>query len=244
MASSNYCALPSLRFAKERIKNPPQILNSKGDIVNTPFEHHVGSWALTMVSSVFRGSKWIITPEMIDQNTRKRPDIVVEKLDPEGIDSRLHLLIELKSSNGDRFEDALAQVVAEKEETLEIQTEVYIVVLRGTKIGFFEYHNDVSNLDEEDISHFKGCISLTQGYSSRAKSDSPLVRQEPVLKNLPKDLDLLFHNHTHLKNYTDDRDDAISYKIPCVFDLDKHEKEIDYLFNHMANHEPRSSIPE
>ena len=122
--------------------------------------------------------------------------------------------------------------------------EVYVVVQRGTKIGFFEYHNDVTNLDEEGISHFKGCVSLTQGYTSRADSDSPPVYQKPVLKNLPKDLDLLYHNYTRLRKKTDDRNEAASYEIPCVFDLDKHEKEIDYLFDHMAKHEPRSSIPE
>jgi len=127
---------------------------------------------------------------MMDRNSRKRPDIVVEELDPKGTKSSLRLLMELKSSKGDRFEDALDQVVNEIEETLQSQMEVYVVVQRGTKIGFFEYHNDVSNLDEEGISHFKGCVSLTQDYASKAYSDGPLVPQNRVLQNLPNDLDL------------------------------------------------------
>jgi hypothetical protein len=127
-----------------------------------------------MVSSVFRGSEWIITPEKTDRNSGKRPDIVVEKLNREGNEPRLTLLMELKSSKGDR----------------------------------------------------------------------PKVYQAPVLQNLPNDLDLLYHDYTHLRKDTDVRVEAYSYKIPCVFDLDKHEIEIDYLFYHMANHEPRSSLPD
>ena len=72
MAVTNFCAQPSVRFAKERIKNPPSLPNKKGQFVPTYYEHHVGSWAFTMLNSVFHGPEWIITPEMIDTNSKKK----------------------------------------------------------------------------------------------------------------------------------------------------------------------------
>lgn len=62
--------------------------------------------------------------------------------------------MELKSSTGDRFEEVVVRLVDEVEETMEEQIEVYVAVQRGTKTGFLEHHNDVSNLDEEKIAHF------------------------------------------------------------------------------------------
>lgn len=46
------------------------------------------------------------------------------------------------------------------------------------EIGFFEYHNNVSNLDEENIPH---CVSLTQYYKIEGKDTH-------VLLNKPNDL--------------------------------------------------------
>jgi hypothetical protein len=188
-----------------------------------------------MVNSVFHGPLWIITAEKIDQSSRKRPDIVVEKSDPTGAESEHYLFVELKASNGDRFEDALTQVVDEIAETMEYTIEAYVVVQRGTKIAFFEYHNDVNNLDEEDIPHFRGCISLTQTYSIGGVNTV-------VLNNPPNDLDRLYHNYNLLRKETDTRTAAGRYDIPCVFDLNKHEQEINFLFHHMANQNPRSSV--
>jgi hypothetical protein len=235
MAVPNYCDQSSLLFAKKRINNPPTVQNKNGLLVSTPYEHHVGSWAFTMVSSVFRGPKWIITAEKIDTNSKKRPDIVVEKLNSTDTESEHYLFMELKAKDGDRFEDALAQVVFEIAETMEDTIEAYVVVQRGTKIAFFEYHNDVDNLDEEGIYHFKGCVSLTQSYDIRGVNT-------PVLKDIPNDLDYLYHDNSRLKNQTEIRAEAASYNTPCVFDLDKHGQEINFLFHHMANHKPRSSV--
>jgi hypothetical protein len=235
MALKNYCAQPSLRFARKRINNPPLVYNNQGIFVPTPYEHHVGSWAFTMVNSVFHGPLWIITAEKIDQNSRKRPDIVVEKTDDTGEKSKHYLFVELKARDGDRFEDALAQVVTEIAGTMEDTVEAYVVVQRGTKIAFFEYHNDVGNLDEEDISHFRGCVSLTQAYSIKGVSTV-------VLSNLPDDLDRLYHNYGYLKKQTEIRTEAALYDVPCVFDINKHEQEINFLFQHMADQNPRSSV--
>lgn len=236
MVVTNYSAMVSLRFAKERIKNPPFVHTGTKGLVPKPYEHHVGSWAFTMVSSVFNGPQWIITGEKIDETSKKRPDIVVEEMNPQGTDACPYLFMELKANNAkDRFEDAVAQVVSEIANTMESKMEAYVVVQHGTKIAFFEYHNDVSNLDEEDIPHFKGCVSLTQSY---------LIGEEysSVINNLPDDLDKLYHNYRRLKNKTEIRTEAALYDIPCVFDIDKHEYWINFLFHPMVNNEQRSSI--
>ena len=119
--------------------------------------------------------------------------------------------------------------------SLEDQIEVYVVVQRGTKIGFFEYHNDITNLDEEEIPHFGGCISLTQSYQIDGID-------QVILDDVPKDLDLLYHNIARLRTTSVIRKEAEKYTNPCLFDLDKHEKEINFLYHHMANNPPRSSI--
>lgn len=175
MSTANYCNAPSLQLAKSRIQNPPD---------RQPYEHHVGSWACTMLSMVFNGHQWIITPEKRDQNSKKRPDLV-EKLNDAHTESFHHLFMELKSSKGDRIEEALAQVVDEIQDTMEQTIEAFVVVQRGTKIGFFEYHNDISNLDEEEIPHFKGCVSLTQTYLIEG-------RPSTIMDHLPDDLEPFF----------------------------------------------------
>lgn len=235
MVAPNYCSSISLQFAKNRIKNPPYTINSIGSYTPIPYEHHVGSWALTMLKTVFNEPEWIITPEKKDDHSKKRPDLVVEKVSPQGTESHVYLIMELKSKSGDRFEDALAQVLDEIAETMQHTIEAYIVIQRGTKIGFFEYHNDVSNLDEEQIPHFRGCVSLTQTYTIDGNNTM-------VLNDVPNDLDLLYHNYQRLRKQTSLRHEAAQYDERCVFDLDIHEREINFLFHHMVNKPPRSSI--
>lgn len=236
MSIPNYCAQPSLRFARERIVNPPLVQDKKGQSVNKAYEHHGGSWAFTMIHSVFQGPKWIITPEKTDKTSNKRPDLVVERLNDANTEAEHYLFMELKSSTGsDRFEEAVAQIVNQITETMEDGIEAYVVVQRGTKIGFFEYHNDISNLDEDGIPHFMGCVSLTQSYEIGGVLAT-------VLPNPPPDLDLLYHNYTRLRKKTETRDEAAVYRTKCVFDICKHEKDIEFLFDHMVNQKPRSSV--
>ena len=226
MTTPNYCSYPSLQWAKNRINNPPG---------QKHYEHYVGSWACTMLKHVFADPKWIITPEKRDQYSKKRPDLVVEEVISHNTGQRAnyYLIMELKSTDGDRFEEGLAQVVDHIVETLEMDIEVYVVVQRGTKIGFFEYHNDRSNLDEEGISHFRGCISLTQTYPGPGSA---------ILTTLPHNIELFYHNSERLISSTDLRTEAENYNVRCVFDLNTHENEINYLFHHMANNSPRSSV--
>lgn len=52
-------------------------------------------------------------------------------------ESKYHLFLELKSSLGDRFEEAVVEVVDETAETMEDTIEVYVAVHHGTSIEFW-----------------------------------------------------------------------------------------------------------
>lgn len=231
MAAPNYSNVIALRAARSRIQNPPD---------GKYYEHHVGSWACTMLKQVYYGPSWIITPEKTDTHSKKKPDLVVERATPtaQGDMMEVHLLMELKSNDSAiRFEEALAQVVFEIEETMEDTIEVFVVVQCGMRIGFFEYHNDQSILNEEGIPHFRGCISLTQSYHI----GNALTHAFP---NHPQDLGRLRYDYdSRLKDEKrkDIRDDARDYQVPCIFDIARHENDVNALFHHMVSHAPRSS---
>lgn len=85
----------------------------------------------------------------------------------QGSTFKLHLAMELKKV-GERIEDALAQLCDALLETVDMkgnandnQFEIFAVVQAGLDIGFFEYHSDESNLDEENIPHFRGSPKIT-----------------------------------------------------------------------------------
>lgn len=239
MSIPHYLSAVSLQYAKERIKYPPFVLNNNNEHVRQPYEHHAGSWACTMLKSVFSDDEWIITPEMVDRHTSKKPDLVVEQvLHTSSVPSaRYHLMMELKSSKGDRFEVGLNQVSSHIAETVENQVDLFIIIQRGTKIGFFEYHNDRTNIDEEGIPHFRGCISLTQDYYAGDHF-------QRVLEEKPAGLLPLYHDTDNLEGLKDlegqgVRNEASRYIYDCVFDLDQHEEEINFVLHYILTHQPR-----
>jgi hypothetical protein len=246
---ATYTPSLALQGAVERIKNPPVVLNKKNEHVQTKYEHHVGTWACTKLKEIFFDQNWAITPEQMDPNTKKKPDFVVEKaIQPNSLQSipgptitmKLHLAMELKKE-GQRIEDALVQLCESLEETIDTkgnihnsEFEIFAVVQSGLDIGFFEFHMDESNLDEEGIPHFRGCVSLTEDYLING------VLQVPI-PNKPNDLKNLFLNYDKLRKETPVRSDAKKYTTPCIFNLEKHQQLVHDIFQHMANHEPRSS---
>ena len=54
------------------------------------------------------------------------------------------------------------------------------------------------------------------------------------MPNPPSDLEPLFHDSEGLRNMNNISKEAQKYTIPCVFDLEKHEKQIDFLFDYMS----------
>lgn len=229
----------ALRNAIYRINNPPMVFNKKNEPVQTRYEHHTATWACTKLKEIFYEDKWAITPEQRDKYTKKKPDLVVEKaLDDSTF--KLHMAMELKKV-GQRMEDALAQLGESLLETLDMkgntqqnEFEIYAVVQAGTDIGFFEYHSDLSNLEENNIPNFRGFVSLTQDYLIEKKMTS-------VIFNKPSDLKNLFYNFEQLRVTNQVRTDAINYPIPCIFNLENHQQEVHFLFQHMEKNAARSS---
>lgn len=235
---NTYTPSIALQNAIDRINNPPFVFKDN-QLVQTKYEHHTSTWACTKLKEIFHKEKWAITPEQRDRFSRKKPDLVVEEA-VQGSKFRLHLAMELKKQ-GERMEDALAQLCASLVETLDEkgnieddQFEIYVVVQAGTDIGFFEYHSDLSNLDEEGIPHFRGCVSVTQDYEIGGTLTSILV-------NKPADLKNLYYNQENLKASNAIRVDAKNYVVPCIFNLEEHQEEIHFIFQYMENNKARSS---
>jgi hypothetical protein len=237
---NTYTPSLALRNAIKRINNPPIVIKgNNNEVVYTKFEHHTATWACTKLKEIFRNDKWAITPEQRDPLSGKKPDLVVEEA-IQGSTFKLHLAMELKKE-GERIEDALAQLCDATLESIDMkgninngEFEIYAVVQAGLDIGFFEYHSDKSNLDEEGIPNFRGCVSLTQDYAIKGTMTT-------VLHNKPNDLKNLFHDFQNLKIDTDTRKFAKDYDIPCIFNIEKHQREVHFLFQYMENKPARSS---
>ncbi len=244
---ATYTPSLALQGALERIKNPPFVYHEKKEGVQTKYEHHVATWACTKLKEVFSNEEWAITPEQADLNTGNKPDLVVEKAilhspgqTPSGPHMKLHLIMELKKV-GVRKQDGLIQLCKALQFTLDTkgytypgEFEVFAVVQCGLQIGFFEFHSDQSNLDEEGIPHFQGCVSLTQDYEIKGKISA-------VMDNKPNDLEELYTNYDKLRKQTSERADAKEYHTPCFFHLEKHQQQVHNLFQYMEMNEPRSS---
>ena len=242
---SIYTSSLALKGALERIETPPEAYDEKGTSALKKYEHHVSTWACTKLKEIFHDGEWAMTPEQKDRHSGKKPDLVVEKATQKAggsVDLKIHLGMELKK-RGERMEDALAQLCEAITETIDEKGnedssafEVYAVVQCGLKIAFFEYHSDAGNLDDQYIPNFEGCVSLTQNYKIKGHDANAIDD-----KFKPNDLERLFFNSNKLKTNNSIRKAARDYPTPCVFDLIKHEKEVDAVFQYMKSHVPRSS---
>jgi hypothetical protein len=122
-----------------------------------------------MLKKVFHSDDYTLSSEVIDPNEKSKPDFLIEKLTDEDELVR-HLYVELKKVGGDHFEKALDQATKHIRTTIEEGSETvkecFVVVQRGLDIGFFEYHARQEDLDEQSIPNFRGCVSLTQVFST------------------------------------------------------------------------------
>ena len=182
-----YLSSPVLAFLQDKIQNPPDGKHP---------EHHVGAWLCTLIKNIFNGDPWALTLERIDENSNKRPDLVVGKLD--GDQMLLHLFCEVKKVEGDRFEKALDQVIKDIAATMDRQGstsddvyETFVVIQRGMDIALFEYHNYETILNGDGIYNFKGCVSLTQN------SYGPAVIPAASVQNLKP----LFYDAERLRGW-------------------------------------------
>lgn len=211
------------------------LIAARARLEDDSYEHVVSTWGCTMVKQAFSASNWMMTPERRDSHSGKKPDLVIERVE-DGIPIP-HLIMEFKSPTGDSIMQAVRQTVAEIAETMEEVIEAYVVVMRGKKIAFFEYHNDRTNLDEERIPNLLGCVSLTQGYFIQG------VHQD-IIPGLfiPDGVQTMQmrSQRTIARRYGESEDNLITE--PCIFDIDMHQSHIDLIFHHMANQPPRSSV--
>lgn len=172
MSIPQYSSSRPVQAALHRIKNPPTGIR---------YEHHVSTWAGTMLKKVFHSDDYTMSSEVIDPHEKSKPDFLIEKLT--GQDKLVrHLYVELKKVGGDHFEKALDQATKHIRETIEEESdtvkECFVVVQRGLDIGFFEYHARQEDL--EGIPNFRGCVSLTQVY--RTEEDMPYT-DDDIMSN-------------------------------------------------------------
>jgi len=125
-----YTTSRPVRAAVDRIKTPPG---------GVKYEHHVSTWAGTMLKKVLHSDDYTLSSEVIDPNEKSKPDFLIEKLD---LNDKLvrHLYVELKKVGGDHFEKALHQATKHIQNTIEQGSEqikeCFVVVQRGLDIGF------------------------------------------------------------------------------------------------------------
>lgn len=204
------------------------------------FEYLSCSWVCTKLKELFSERDWIISPQR-RAHGRGMPDFYVEKAirkhagHPVEMKPRLAIMVRKGGEGRQDLLDHLYQgftantPIYEKSKE-EVEVKLYLVVLCGYKIGFFEFHSDTERLKKEKIRHFRNCISLTQGYSHGTKEELPVI-ETYNLENIYE---------RSFKFYYRDMEFPECYLTSCIFDMRKHQKEIDILFEHMAKNEPRS----
>lgn len=161
---------PPIELSLVRVIDPP---------TTTRLEHQVASWATTMAIQAFqevnndRGlPQWIFTPEQIDEESGKIPDLVLEQVYKER-NGQLHvkpwLCMEFKKLGGNAPYKALHQLTTTvqgklKEGGVTDVLTIYLVVVVGSKISFWEM--DFEAIDgrqpEQDVHSLWGCRSLLQ----------------------------------------------------------------------------------
>lgn len=255
----NYCNIVAVKNAFWRIGNPGrknydnQRTGQLGERNLPHYEHHVGCWSFTVLKHLFSDEKWVITPESIVPSTRKRPDLLVEKLENPSIRPHYfsgpqpkfipHLYLENKKHNGASTKTALYQTAHFLPEHMEGTISCFIITVCGMKIGFFEFHN-LSEFDDENVPNFESCISLTDDCEGR-------VTKVVDISQVPQDGDV-YTNQSTIQTLEQGQDTSMpqeyrgsiqkgtsKYTHPCVFDIRYHEDAINRMFHFVLTNEPR-----
>lgn len=236
-----------IRVAQEKISNRTEVLDEDPK----SYEHHVGTWACSMLARHFNNDNFLITPEANNRQTNEKPDFTIEKYDEENEHTHLkhHAYYEIKKFEGETLYKALDQVIKAikltGDETQKFAS--FVIVQRGLKIGFFEFHSfekEEFQLEKEKvkedmkIENFRGCVSLT--YHNKR-----LVWPEGTddrVKNLSREIEgLEFLDNVSAGRSSELREEADLVTEECIFnlDLDQHREKVDLLFQHIVHAEPR-----
>ena len=178
----SYLTFPAFTLALKRVQNPPR----------NHYEHHVGTMVCSQLPRYFPISEnWTITPEKI-QADRKKPDFVVETFTPAlspAVNPLLEpaIFVEIKKVGGDSFVKTMTQAAESAVRASDMKDDfaVFLIVVRGEDIGFFEYYNFRTLLDDEEVENFEGLISLTQKVPP-GQRESPELMQ--IIQGFPNDL--------------------------------------------------------
>ena len=118
------------------------------------------------MTNYFSIDKFAITPEQIQEFTRKRPDLSIEKYIPSSLQFIPHCFIEIKGIIGKSFDHIADQLVdtvivaIDDYGNISGNYSVFMIAMKGTKIAFYMYHSFPSLLDDYDIPHYRGLIPL------------------------------------------------------------------------------------
>ena len=228
----------ALLLAEERIQNPGA--RTRGDIRS--YEHHVGTWACTMLSKHFQDD-FLITPEMFTYGTNKKPDFTIEKYYEEAKDkSKYHAVYELKKQDGGYLDKALEQAslaISQLCDKTDGSIEMFVIVQRGMEIGFFEYLSYTSMMDEAGILQFASCVPLTYVHKDLIfRKDEAKDAIMQLKARLPDSVQTLVYGQSGRRS-TDSLARADEIDTPCVFNLKMQKDEIDFLFHYIATQKPR-----
>lgn len=124
-------------------------------------EYEVGRVILTILRKYFTiEDNWAITPEFRVPE-KKKPDFCLEKFSPDENKFRPKIFVEIKSIIGDNIQKATDQVTEALQVILDDfggDFDCFLIVVRGSRLAFYEYHNDRSNLTEQGLKHYHGAI--------------------------------------------------------------------------------------
>ena len=76
------------------------------------------------------------------------------------------IYVELKSQKGDSLQKALDQATSSMPQLVDGLRDfaMFLIIIKGHYIAFFEYHNDRSNLGEEGVPSYCGAVSFNHAH--------------------------------------------------------------------------------
>ncbi|TGO81269.1 hypothetical protein BPOR_1237g00010 [Botrytis porri] len=234
-----------------------------------------------LTSKHFSNGSWVIIPELrevIDRGVKA--DLVLSKaheyipqspphpnhlsgdlplaqtskLPPPRYTTIPRLVVEFKNTEGDRLEQALAQLIqalkprADKRDTKPDRHyyQMFYMVARGPLVAFFSYYSDIYHniLDRQQIPHFRGCVSITETHDHMDQANFSRGILSPA--DIPLDLlRLNYDDPKHTRITKPDmlqlRADAENYTTPCVFNIGdrSHREAVDKILFYISQNTPR-----
>jgi hypothetical protein len=267
MSIPSYCSSRALQAAIHRLKNPPKHINYEHHVSTWPctmLKKVFQSDDYTISSEVIdpnEGSKPDFLIERLNEKNElelvRHLYVELKKVGGDHFEKAL-----------DQVTKHIQKTIEEGHHTVK---ECFIVVQRGLDIGFFEYHARHEDLQEKDIPNFRSCVSLTQVFDTDedmpfTEGDLEIMGYHNPMKKIH----LSLHQHVEFNkeyqriilpaqvsglkelsfgkykgNNQDLRkihEEAKSYSVPCVFNIEKHQEFIDYLFYYMSVQTPRQIV--